>query len=54
MTSLETIQEEDKVERQDGDGHGGDKGVAALRDGGCAAAAAAAAGHFKKSTRDQA
>ena len=36
MTSLETIQEEDKVERQDGDGHGGwgDKGVAALRDGG--------------------
>ena len=52
MTSLETIQEEDKVERQDGDGHGGgDKGVAALRDGG---AAAAAAGHFKKSTRDQA
>ena len=53
MTSLETIQEEDKVERQDGDGHGGDKGVAALRDGG-AAEAAAAAGHFKKSTRDQA
>ena len=51
MTSLETIQEEDKVERQDGDGHGGDKGVAALRDGG---AAAAAAGHVKKSTRDQA
>ena len=35
MTSLETIQEEDKVERQDGDDHGGgDKGVAALRDGG--------------------
>ena len=51
MTSLETIQEEDKVERQDGDGHGGDKGVAALRDGGAAAAAAV---HFKKSTRDQA
>ena len=48
MTSLETIQEEDKVERQDGDG---DKGVAAIRDGG---AAAAAAGHLKKSTRDQA